>query len=549
MSGMTFKRFGTQIDCSRNAVMNVDAVKRWIDLTAAMGHNTLLLYTEDTYEVDGHPYFGYGRGRFTKAELKELVTYGAEHGIELIPSINTLAHLGSIFRWKNYAQIHDCEDIMLCEDERTYELIDSMFRTLSECYTSKIVNVGMDEADMLGRGQYYNIHGDTKRVDILFRHLEKVSEIAKKYGKELLIYGDMFFHMATHTGYTDVTAKVVEDVSGRVPDNVSLVYWDYYDRPVEEYTALINVHKQIKSDNLWYYGGAQTWFTFAPHSTLAIDQLCKAIPACQNTGVENVIISTWGDDGGECGRFAPLASVFWATEVAKGNTDDADIKAKFEQLVGMPFDHFMLLDLTNLGQVESSCVQPTRYILYNDPFIGLMDKTIPHYTRADHEKLVEQLTPMCNHPKWGYLFENLRNLCAITAAKCDIGMRIRAAYEADDKQMLGELAEELRRIRRLVEKFYISFRRQWLLENKPQGFEVSDVRLGGVIMRLEHCAVRLEEYVRGELTCIAELEEEQLDIRTPLSDDYSQRKYLHYWDRPGRYYAYTVSAGWVGNGY
>ena len=124
MSELTFKRFGTQIDCSRNAVMNVAAIKRWIDLVAAMGHNTLMLYTEDTYEVDGHPYFGYGRGRLTREEMKELNTYGAERGIELIPSINTLAHMGTIFRWKQYDDIHDCEDIMLCEDERTYALID-----------------------------------------------------------------------------------------------------------------------------------------------------------------------------------------------------------------------------------------------------------------------------------------------------------------------------------------------------------------------------------------------------------------------------------------
>ena len=58
-----FRRFGTMIDCSRNAVMNTSAVKRWIDVTAGMGYNTLMLYTEDTYEVNNQPYFGYMRGR------------------------------------------------------------------------------------------------------------------------------------------------------------------------------------------------------------------------------------------------------------------------------------------------------------------------------------------------------------------------------------------------------------------------------------------------------------------------------------------------------
>ena len=49
-------RLGTMIDCSRNAVASVESVKKWIDLTSSIGYNTLMLYTEDTYEVSGEPY-------------------------------------------------------------------------------------------------------------------------------------------------------------------------------------------------------------------------------------------------------------------------------------------------------------------------------------------------------------------------------------------------------------------------------------------------------------------------------------------------------------
>ena len=80
-----FRRFGTMIDCSRNAVMNVTSVKKWIDITSDLGYNSLLLYTEDTYEVDNQPYFGYMRGRYSKNELKELDAYAKSKGIELIP--------------------------------------------------------------------------------------------------------------------------------------------------------------------------------------------------------------------------------------------------------------------------------------------------------------------------------------------------------------------------------------------------------------------------------------------------------------------------------
>lgn len=54
-----FRTFGTMLDCSRNAVPNLHTLKKWVDLTASLGYNTLLLYTEDTYEVPDEPYFGY----------------------------------------------------------------------------------------------------------------------------------------------------------------------------------------------------------------------------------------------------------------------------------------------------------------------------------------------------------------------------------------------------------------------------------------------------------------------------------------------------------
>ena len=171
-----------------------------------------------------------------------------------------------------------------------------------------------------------------------------------------------------------------------------------------------------------------------------------------------------------------------------------------------------------------------------------MDLTIPEHTRADHEELMELLRPHCSHPEWGYLFQTMYDLCAVTAAKCDLGARIRAAYEAKDKAGLQVMADELRRVRGLVENLYESFRYQWMRESKPHGFDVSDVRLGGVMTRLSHCADRLEDYIRGDIDRIEELEEVLLDMRAPTSADYGVRKYLNYWDRNARQYCDIATA-------
>ena len=87
------------LDCSRNAVPNIPFLKRFIDILSEIGYNELQLYTEDLYEIDDEPYFGYLRGRFTKNDIIEIDQYCISKGIELVPCIQTLAHLDNMFRW------------------------------------------------------------------------------------------------------------------------------------------------------------------------------------------------------------------------------------------------------------------------------------------------------------------------------------------------------------------------------------------------------------------------------------------------------------------
>ena len=103
-----FEKIGLMMDCSFNTVPTVKTVKLMIDLLSKMGYNRLELYTEDTYEIKNRPYFGYLRGRYTGAELKELDAYAISKGIELRPCIQVLAHLGGLFRTGEFDHVKDC---------------------------------------------------------------------------------------------------------------------------------------------------------------------------------------------------------------------------------------------------------------------------------------------------------------------------------------------------------------------------------------------------------------------------------------------------------
>ena len=111
------KRFGVMLDMSRNAVMKPEQVKKFAAIIKKMGYNMIQLYTEDTYEIPEEPYFGYLRGRYSMAELKDIVAYCNSIGVEIIPCIQTLAHLNTIFRWEPFGNAHDTADILLVDED------------------------------------------------------------------------------------------------------------------------------------------------------------------------------------------------------------------------------------------------------------------------------------------------------------------------------------------------------------------------------------------------------------------------------------------------
>ena len=64
-----FDTCGVMLDMSFGSVTKVAGVKKYLDYMAIFGMNMLMLYTEDTYEIEGHPLFGYQRGRYTAREI------------------------------------------------------------------------------------------------------------------------------------------------------------------------------------------------------------------------------------------------------------------------------------------------------------------------------------------------------------------------------------------------------------------------------------------------------------------------------------------------
>jgi hypothetical protein len=122
------------------------------------------------------------------------------------------------------------------------------------------------------------------------------------------------------------------------------------------------------------------------------------------------------------------------------------------------------------------------------------------------------LAKIAEHSDFGFLFKTLKALCEVLAVKGDLGIQTRAAYKAGDKKALQALLCRYEEAIEKTEVFYRSFRAQWYLENKPHGFNVQDVRIGGMMCRISDCIDRMNDYVNGKTLSIPELETEYLDV-------------------------------------
>merc|ERR1711871_390616 len=195
MSQRAFDSQGILLDVSRNAVLKVDTIKFLLRHMALSGVNQLFLYLEDTYELMGEPFFGYMRGRYSWPQLNAIDVYARNMGIEVVPTIQTLGHLENLLQWPDYEHIKDTDDVLLTE----YQLLDKMVKFLSTAFKSSRIHVGMDEAHGVGTGKSLALFGCTDPSDVIARHLTKVLSICNQYNKRPMMWGDMFFRLASPT--------------------------------------------------------------------------------------------------------------------------------------------------------------------------------------------------------------------------------------------------------------------------------------------------------------------------------------------------------------
>lgn len=501
------RRLGLMLDCSRNAVMLPQRIEGLLCMMALAGYTYLELYTEDTYELPGEPYFGYKRGRYTAEEIKRIIDFAAIFGIAVVPCIQTLSHLPHLNAWEPYKAKMQDGCTLRVGDEAVYDLIRKCVRSCKEVFGTCRIHIGMDEAPV-GRELY-------------LQHFVRVFQICREEGILPDFWADAFYL----EGQTDMVPEELFDGT-QTP-----VYWEYYETDPEVYRRTFT-RLQSAAGTVSFAGCLHKHMGIAPDNGLSQAVMDVAFPVAKEFGVTDILMTTWGDQGNDCPFYAIMPAFWYAAHQLYPCS--ADVDAMVLGFTGFTCAQWRIADEINyIVRIDKKVSNAGTWALHNDLLIGMMDYHISDDADEHYRRLYSLLLPLCReNSQFAYIFRFYAALCRVMAGKTTFSKRLRRAYMAGDRENMRQMQAELPALAQAIEDFRRVFREIWMQDNKGFGFEVMDLRFGGMAARCQTVYDVLQDYLDGKLQHIYELEEERLPYwADALEEEHRYAPWFFLWSK------------------
>lgn len=515
-----FDTLSCMLDVSFGTVLTLESLKEFSELISLMGFNQILFYIEDMYEIPGRPFFGYMRGRYTYADLKEFDDYAFSLGIEVVPCMQTLGHLSTYLQWPEANSVKENEMVLEPENEKTYDLIDEMVVNSSAPFRSRRIHIGCDETHGLGMGASFKKHGYREPINVFVNHVNRVAEICKKHGLRPMMWSDMYiaFSSKTYDNY-DTEAVISDEVKALVNDDVDLVYWHYGQFPDCD-APLIEKHIELNGRPPIFAGGVRIWQSPLCDNIFSKSATNKSLPVCKEKGVKEVVLTIW------CyAKTIYQTALLELTRYGELCYNDIDefAKDRFEFITGASYDAFMMMsnlnDLYETEEQKSSAsywkdLEGNRFfvcdIMQNIMENDMRKKAYSSYyrkTAAWFKTLVDSYSG-----EWEYLYRFCLAIFEVMATKFEIVEKLKPAYEAGDKDMLRQIANVLlpNYVLNISEmcKWHMYHKDKYL---RPMGSGHTESNYGAMKERGLGAIRRINLYLDGKIERLEELECEKLD--------------------------------------
>jgi len=211
---------GFMLDSGR-CLENRAYYRTFIDFVAKRGSTTLLWhFTDDqgcSMRFDSIPALA-SPNAYSKDEMRELVAYAAERGVEIVPELASLGHTRYITRLPEYRHLSEAGDGahfsgMSPVSEETREIFRKLIAETCDVFDSPNFHVGFDEVNIGGHPLTQAALQTHTKGDLLAEYAIFLNEVVRNNGRRMWMWGDC-------------TLKHPEMVA-RIPQDVVMCDWQY----------------------------------------------------------------------------------------------------------------------------------------------------------------------------------------------------------------------------------------------------------------------------------------------------------------------------------
>ena len=273
------KKRGLMLDVSRGKVYTREYLLKLVELLSNLRYNVFQLYIEHTFDFKKHPEICEGSDPVTADDIVEIQKKCKSLGIELQANLQSLGHCRRILTRNQHRKLAESSMFwsMDTTSDEVFDLLDDMYSEYLPLFESRYLNVGLDEPYDIGKGKNRN---DVRTGDELYvDYLLKVRDLAAKYGKKIMAFGDVFVR----------NPELLE----KLPDDIICLDWIY--DPKESYETPGFFKKNHLTS--WICPGTGNWNTLFPRLDGAITNIVNLVRDGRMAGAQGMLLTDWNDHG------------------------------------------------------------------------------------------------------------------------------------------------------------------------------------------------------------------------------------------------------------
>jgi hexosaminidase len=274
---------GTLVDVGSEGPMSTFAeVERQLDLLARFKGNEYFFYSEANIALDGYPLLN-PQARFTKAQVRQIIAYGRERHIEIVPALELFGHLHDLFRIEKYSDLADFPHggEFNPANPKVKIVLRDWVSQLADLFPSPFVDIGFDETFSIQKAAQQQGAGATP-VKLFLDQLRYVTDLFQARGKRVM-------------AYADIMVKFPEIIP-QLPPGLIALPWYYDAQPDPEYHKWLDPLVQHHVPHM-VVTGVSSWDEVAPDFDTTFDNVETFLAAGRKSHTMGLLNTVWTDDG------------------------------------------------------------------------------------------------------------------------------------------------------------------------------------------------------------------------------------------------------------